>query len=59
MRKMVKKMINIIPILPLILMSYLSYRLGMAIGREEAEDKFRHELFHKYLDTPSIQVKRD
>ena len=56
---MVNKMINLILILPLILMSYLSYRLGMAIGREESEDKFRHELFHKYLDTPSIQVKRD
>lgn len=51
-------MINLLLLIPYITMLYLSYRLGMAIGREEAEDKFRYELYVKYLDTATKQVKR-
>lgn len=50
-------MINLL-IIPFLLMIYLSFKLGSAIGTVNAEAKFRHELWMKYKDTPSNQVKR-
>lgn len=51
-------MINLVLIIPSIVMCYLSFKLGSAISGVNAEAKFRHELFVKYLNTPSNQVKR-
>ena len=44
-------------IIPFLLVIYLSYKLGHAIGVVKAESKFRHELWLKYKDTPSNQVE--
>jgi hypothetical protein len=51
-----KKMINLL-IIPFLLMIYLSFKLGSAIGTVNAEAKFRHELWEKYRNSIS-QVKR-